>query len=191
LGSRCPSVFQYNYCTDIGLSTYGTLVEPIHDNQTYSLIIDFADYVEIYNNTTEVIGPWESDSYVHDNIVGQFIQITGGESTIENNLVLGRIYAFEIQGIIRRNVIHGYIRTMDSQVTIDKNLIVTEGEFNQLQLQSLCVIYGKMTNQEMGYLFACAVGGVNNVDYETILTIAGIRLLCPIFSCKLVSGGIG
>lgn len=47
-------------------------------------------------------------------------------------------------------------------------LIVTEGEFNVLQLQSLMLRYGDVTGQPQGYLHACAVGGVLVADTGTI-----------------------
>ncbi len=66
----------------------------------------------------------------------------------------------------------------ENQKELNDYLIVTEGEFNQLQLQSLCIRFGEMTDQEMGYLFACAVGGIGNADHETIHRIARHPALC-------------
>ncbi len=65
---------------------------------------------------------------------------------------------------------HGLFTPDQSQGSkpLDDYLIVTEGEFNQLQLQSLSLRYGEVTGQHTGYVFASSVGGVNNADYETI-----------------------
>jgi P4 family phage/plasmid primase-like protien len=57
-------------------------------------------------------------------------------------------------------------------------LLVTEGEFNQLQLQSLSLRYGEVTGQDTGYLFACSVGGVNNADYEVIRRTSRRPIFC-------------
>ena len=57
-------------------------------------------------------------------------------------------------------------------------LIVTEGEFNQLQLQSLSLRYGEAIGNKAGYLFACAAGGVNNADYEMIKKIGRSPIIC-------------
>ena len=51
-------------------------------------------------------------------------------------------------------------------------LIVTEGEFNALQLQSLTLRYEAATGQSLGYLHACAVGGVMVADTATIQRVA-------------------
>jgi putative DNA primase/helicase len=50
----------------------------------------------------------------------------------------------------------------------NEHLIVTEGEFNQLQLQSLLVRRADAAKKEPGYVFACAVGGVDNTDWMMI-----------------------
>lgn len=52
-------------------------------------------------------------------------------------------------------------------------LIVTEGEFNQLQIQSLSVRIGEAEeHDDPGYVYSCAVGGVDNADFNTIKRIA-------------------
>ncbi len=51
-------------------------------------------------------------------------------------------------------------------------LLVVEGEFNALQLQSLTVRYEEATGQTLGYLHACAVGGVLVADVETLKRVA-------------------
>ena len=48
------------------------------------------------------------------------------------------------------------------------HLIVTEGEFNQLQLQSLSLQVGESCGENPEYVNACAVGGVTNADHEAI-----------------------
>jgi putative DNA primase/helicase len=50
----------------------------------------------------------------------------------------------------------------------NEHLIVFEGEFNQLQLQSLLARRADERGKDPGYLFACAVGGVNNTDWSMI-----------------------
>jgi len=64
----------------------------------------------------------------------------------------------------------------NAKVPVEK-LIVTEGEFNTLQLQSLLVKHGEDTGIEFTYLYVSSVGGVNQADYDTI------RRVCadPIF----------
>jgi hypothetical protein len=53
---------------------------------------------------------------------------------------------------------------------LDESLLVFEGEFNQLQLQSLCARIAESEGRppEYGYVYACAVGGVDSADAETI-----------------------
>ncbi|MCA9397172.1 MAG: hypothetical protein KC649_08355, partial [Candidatus Omnitrophica bacterium] len=51
---------------------------------------------------------------------------------------------------------------------LDNSLLVTEGEFNVLQLQSLC--RRRLPENELpAYVNACAVGGVSNADLRTII----------------------
>src|SRR5262249_25044141 len=47
-------------------------------------------------------------------------------------------------------------------------LLVAEGEFNLLQLVSLTLHYEAATRQTLGYVHACAVGGVLGADVQTI-----------------------
>ena len=65
---------------------------------------------------------------------------------------------------------HGLFTPFQSEggKSLDDFLIVAEGEFNQLQLQSLSLRHGEITGQHAGYVFSCSVGGVNNADYEAI-----------------------
>ncbi len=59
-------------------------------------------------------------------------------------------------------------------------LIVVEGEFNQLQLQSLLARNAELEGRppEDNYVFAGAVGGVNNTDVETIRRLARTPVVC-------------
>ncbi len=57
-------------------------------------------------------------------------------------------------------------------------LLVTEGEFNQLQIQSLCARLAERDGQEPQYIPACAVGGVENADWVTIGAIARKPVIC-------------
>jgi hypothetical protein len=62
--------------------------------------------------------------------------------------------------------------------SLDKLLMVTEGEFNQLQLQSLSLRYGEINGAKTRYVFACAVGGVNNADYGVIRKSSTNPIFC-------------
>ena len=55
---------------------------------------------------------------------------------------------------------------------LNDHLVVVEGEFNALQLQSLTIRYEEATGQPQGYLNACAVGGVLTADGEAIARVA-------------------
>jgi hypothetical protein len=74
-------------------------------------------------------------------------------------------------GLFRSNQLNGH-RALISR------LIVTEGEFNQLQLQSLCLRYEKVSGKQIGYLFACAVGGVSTADHKTIHMVDPAPIFC-------------
>ena len=75
---------------------------------------------------------------------------------------------------------HGLFTPDQSQSSkpLDDYLIVTEGEFNQLQLQSLSLRYGEVTGQRTGYVFASSVGGVNNADYEAVRKTSRRPIFC-------------
>jgi P4 family phage/plasmid primase-like protien len=62
--------------------------------------------------------------------------------------------------------------------SLDEHFIVMEGEFNQLQLQSLSLRRGAAIKQNAGYIFACSVGGVNNADYEAIHRTSSRPVIC-------------
>ena len=55
---------------------------------------------------------------------------------------------------------------------LNSRLIVTEGEFNSLQLQSLMVRVAEHKGIEPSYVFTCSVGGAGCADYECIKNIA-------------------
>lgn len=63
---------------------------------------------------------------------------------------------------------------------LNELLIVVEGEFNQLQLQSLSARIAEKHGSppEAGYLFSGAVGGVHNADVETIRRLARTPVVC-------------
>jgi hypothetical protein len=61
---------------------------------------------------------------------------------------------------------------------LNERLFVMEGEFNPLQLQSLFVRCAEAAGKEHGYVFACAVGGVNNADFHTIRKIVRSPIIC-------------
>ncbi|MBU2626254.1 MAG: ATP-binding protein, partial [candidate division Zixibacteria bacterium] len=75
---------------------------------------------------------------------------------------------------------HGLFHPNQSHESLAKDLplLVTEGEFNQLQLQSLCVRINEASGQEPDYVNACAVGGVDNADYETIARVSKKPVFC-------------
>jgi len=62
--------------------------------------------------------------------------------------------------------------------TFNNTMIVTEGEFNQMQLQSLLVRYNETTGKNYDYINACAVGGVNNADYDCLARVAKQPIIC-------------
>jgi putative DNA primase/helicase len=71
-----------------------------------------------------------------------------------------------IAGVFGRELFTPY--TSPQKRALNDFLIVTEGEFNTLQLQSLMLHYETATGQPQGYLNACAVGGVLVADTSTI-----------------------
>jgi hypothetical protein len=66
----------------------------------------------------------------------------------------------------------------DELKILNDRLFVMEGEFNQLQFQSLFVRCAEAAGKEHGYAFACAVGGVNNADFQTIHKVARSPIIC-------------
>ncbi len=75
---------------------------------------------------------------------------------------------------------HGLFTPYESEVLkeLNERLIVTEGEFNQLQLQSLCIRTAESKDTNASYVFACSVGGVHNTDYNTIQAISKHPVFC-------------
>jgi len=77
---------------------------------------------------------------------------------------------------------HGLFTPCETPDLRDLNdlLLVVEGEFNQLQLQSLCARYAEERGKspESGYIYSCAVGGVDNTDSETIRRLARNPIVC-------------
>lgn len=73
-------------------------------------------------------------------------------------------------GVFGRELFTPY--TSPANQPLNDFLLVVEGEFNALQLQSLTVRYEEATQQTLGYLHACAVGGVLVADVDTLKRIA-------------------
>jgi P4 family phage/plasmid primase-like protien len=69
-------------------------------------------------------------------------------------------------------------RVNPAHQAVNDFLLVVEGEFNALQLQSLTVRYEEATQQTLGYVHACAVGGVSVADVETIKRVAAHSVIC-------------
>ena len=69
-------------------------------------------------------------------------------------------------------------RTSPANQALNDFLLVVEGEFNVLQLQSLTVRYEEATGQTLGYVNACAVGGVTVADVETIKRVTRHPVIC-------------
>ena len=75
-----------------------------------------------------------------------------------------------IAGVFGRELFSPY-RSPANQAFNDF-LLVVEGEVNVLQLQSLTIRYEEATQQTLGYVHACAVGGVLGADAQTLKRIA-------------------
>ena len=76
---------------------------------------------------------------------------------------------------------HGMFRPgqTNRKTNLPENLIVVEGEFNQLQLQSLCVRNDEVAEiEEPEYVTACAVGGVLGADLKTVFAICDEPTIC-------------
>jgi hypothetical protein len=75
---------------------------------------------------------------------------------------------------------HGLFTTggADDLPELQGRLMVVEGEFNQLQLESLIVRHAEAEGREPQYIFACAVGGVGNADFATIRKVNRSPLVC-------------
>jgi hypothetical protein len=66
----------------------------------------------------------------------------------------------------------------DDLPELQDQLMVTEGEFNQLQLASLVVRHAEAGGKEPQYPLVCAIGGVGNADYMTIRKVDRSPLVC-------------
>ena len=90
-----------------------------------------------------------------------------------------RLYKpFFTGGIFNREL---YIPTdSPGRTHLNELLIIVEGEFNQLQLQSLFVRVAESKGDptDTCYVFSCAVGGVNNADLKTIREVAPNPIVC-------------
>jgi hypothetical protein len=73
-------------------------------------------------------------------------------------------------GLFGRELFTPYI-SADAQ-EMNERLIVTEGEFNALQLQTLAVRLGALHGKPHVYFNACAVGGVDTADIKTIQRVS-------------------
>jgi len=75
---------------------------------------------------------------------------------------------------------HGLFKPCESTVLQSNDLLVFEGEFNQLQYQSLCVRVAMNNGRapEAGYASCCAVGGVGSADVETIRRLSDSPVVC-------------
>jgi len=63
-------------------------------------------------------------------------------------------------------------------IELNNRMIVTEGEFNSLQLQSLWVRVAEGQGLEPDYLFTCSVGGAGGADYNCIKAAAKQPIFC-------------
>jgi putative DNA primase/helicase len=81
-----------------------------------------------------------------------------------------------IAGVFGRELFTPYTST--AHQALNNFLLVTEGEFNVLQLQSLTLRYAEATGQTLGYVHACAVGGVTVADGQTIGRAAAHPIIC-------------
>jgi P4 family phage/plasmid primase-like protien len=71
-----------------------------------------------------------------------------------------------IAGVFGRELFTPYVNP--AHQALNDFLLVVEGEFNALQLQSLTIRYEEATGQTLGYVNTCAVGGVSVADAGTI-----------------------
>jgi len=63
---------------------------------------------------------------------------------------------------------------------LNARLLVVEGEFNQLQLQSLCARAAEANDHapEAGYVYVAAVGRVSQADLDTITSLSRSPVVC-------------
>jgi P4 family phage/plasmid primase-like protien len=83
-----------------------------------------------------------------------------------------------IAGVFGRELFTPYSNPANQ--ALNDFLLVTEGEFNALQLQSLTVRYAEALGQPSAHCYhhACAVGGVLVADGETIKRVAQRPVIC-------------
>jgi len=75
-----------------------------------------------------------------------------------------------IAGLFGRELFTPY--TSAANQALNDFLLVVEGEFNALRLQSLIIRYEEATGQTLGYVNVCAVGGVTIADTHTLQQVA-------------------
>lgn len=81
-----------------------------------------------------------------------------------------------IAGVFGRELFTPY--TSPAHQDANQFLLVVEGELNALQLQSLTLRYEEATGQTLGYVNACAVGGVSIADTATLQRVAAHPIIC-------------
>jgi P4 family phage/plasmid primase-like protien len=69
-------------------------------------------------------------------------------------------------------------RTSPEYQAFSDMLLITEGEFNALQLQSLTVRYQAATGKTLGYVNICAVGSVTTTDTTTLQRVTTHPVIC-------------
>jgi P4 family phage/plasmid primase-like protien len=81
-----------------------------------------------------------------------------------------------IAGVFARELFTPFVNAVHQAA--NDMLLITEGEFNALQLQSLMIRYEQTTGHPLGYVHACAVGGVMVADAKTIQRAATHPVIC-------------
>lgn len=83
---------------------------------------------------------------------------------------------FDSAGLFGRELFSPY--KSEQLQHLNEKLLVVEGEFNQLQLQSLAIRALAEPDELPPYVNCCAVGGVNNADFATIAAVASEPIIC-------------
>ena len=73
---------------------------------------------------------------------------------------------------------HGMFRPSPDRAEFDDLILVVEGEFNQLQLQSLVLRHGEAIGQKLNYVNCCAVGGAQSADIQVVQAISTAPVIC-------------
>jgi putative DNA primase/helicase len=81
-----------------------------------------------------------------------------------------------IAGVFGRELFSPY--TSPAHQYANDFLLIVEGEFNVLQLQSLTLRYEEATGEPLGYVNAVAVGGVLTADTRTLQHVATHPVVC-------------